>query len=560
MKMTRRKEIPILEDLVILLLFLMSAVIFCATFFPAARLSVLLAHELEMKRATERLFSILFLIMSYHLIQRRRMAWAATLVLLMISLVQHLLMPVDTVDLILIGYYVFTILCLLAFARDFCCPSAKDALLKSLLIFIVAVAAILWNTGLSYHILKTEISGEPRSVLYLYSLSESFGILFGTTNNNAPGFPSVRFENFIFFFTWICILIAVLYLLRPFIIRHLWSEKAMQRARGIVLQYGQNPASYLTLEADKYLYFSKCAEGVVPYGIVGSTVIVNGDPVCEPGHFQEVLEEFRDYCVRSSHKLVFLSITDQYLKVYQACGFGTVKCGEEARFDLASYDIAGKKGAKMRMNINHASRSGLVVKEYKPLEKRDSEIEAAFDRITKEWLDGKKSSLLTFTMGSVGLENPMDRRYFYAVDEAGVIQGFHVFCPFACGRGYMADITRRSHQAPGGITEKINYEAFQVFKQEGYQYASLGIAPLANLCQDPEHVTAIEKILKFVYEHLNSCYGFKNLYQTKAAYSPTQWVPGYYAYLPKIPVPSMMYAMVRIQNKRGILDFFRKKG
>ena len=68
------------------------------------------------------------------------------------------------------------------------------------------------------------------------------------------------------------------------------------------------------------------------------------------------------------------------------------------------YEITGKKGAKMRMNINHATKAGVTVHEYKVLEKRDPALEAEFDRITNEWLEGKKSGMLQFTMGTVGLE------------------------------------------------------------------------------------------------------------------------------------------------------------
>lgn len=73
----------------------------------------------------------------------------------------------------------------------------------------------------------------------------------------------------------------------------------------------------------------------------------------------------------------------------------------------------------MRMNINHATKAGVTVHEYKVLEKRDPALEAEFDRITNEWLEGKKSGILQFTMGTVGLENPMDKRYFYAVNADG---------------------------------------------------------------------------------------------------------------------------------------------
>ena len=66
----------------------------------------------------------------------------------------------------------------------------------------------------------------------------------------------------------------------------------------------------------------------------------------------------REFCLKSAHKLFILSITDHFLGEYKRQGFGTVKCGEEARFKLSDYEISGKKGAKMRMNINHAKKSG----------------------------------------------------------------------------------------------------------------------------------------------------------------------------------------------------------
>ena len=85
----------------------------------------------------------------------------------------------------------------------------------------------------------------------------------------------------------------------------------------------------------------------------------------------------------------------------------------------------------MRMNINHATKAGVTVHEYKVLEKRDPALEAEFDRITNEWLEGKKSGMLQFTMGTVGLENPMDKRYFYAVNADGKIGCFYCLCPIS---------------------------------------------------------------------------------------------------------------------------------
>ncbi len=48
----------------------------------------------------------------------------------------------------------------------------------------------------------------------------------------------------------------------------------------------------------------------------------------------------------------------------------------------------------MRMNINHATKAGVTVHEYKVLEKRDPAIDKEFNRITNEWLEVKKSGML----------------------------------------------------------------------------------------------------------------------------------------------------------------------
>ena len=216
----------------------------------------------------------------------------------------------------------------------------------------------------------------------------------------------------------------------------------------------------------------------------------------------------------------------------------------------------------MRMNINHAKKAGVTIAEYKPLLQRDPDIESAFDRVTNEWLGQKKSSLLSFTMGTAGLENPMDKRYFYARDKDNQIVAFIVFVPFLGKDGYMADVTRHGNGAPGGVMETIIYEAFQVFKSEGIHYGSLGVAPLAGL--DDEKAEPVEKLLRFVYDHLNECYGFKDLYRAKEKYSPTEWIPAYYIYLPKFPTPDMFYAVVKIQNnnviREAVQSFLHRKG
>lgn len=552
MKQTIRIKV---ENGMILFLAVLSVILFGLTFVPAWTVEYRVMTFLEMGRMVQRAFSVILFFLSFQLKKRKHSAWKITVFVLILSLLRCMAELTESPThriafvingLLLIGFCVFR--------TDFCCPASKRSRQQAMVLFGVSLVGILINAGLGYHYLKLAVQPNGGSVSFWQSLLEGAGMIFGMSVSPVTSPWAQRAEPVIFWFSWGCMLASVLYAVRP------WLEapsdgRDIQHARTLLHLYGKNPCSYLTLEEDKTLYFGKSVDGVIPYGTVDDTVIVNGDPICADENFGTLLAEFREFCQKSAYKLFFLGLTDDYLEEYKKQGFGIVKAGEEARFKLADYEISGKKGAKMRMNINHATKAGITIKEYRIGEQRDPEIEAGLTRVSDEWLSEKKSGLLTFTMGTVGLDNPMDRRYFYAQTEAGKIVAFVVFVPFMAGNGYMADVTRHGNDAPGGVMETIIYQAFQAFKEEGIEYGSLGVAPLTGL--DEKSANPIEKLLRFIYDNLNACYGFRDLYRAKEKYSPTEWVPSYYAYLPKVPTPDMFYAVVKIQNPQGVMDYVR---
>lgn len=550
--MSRSTRIKI-ENIIIIFIALASFGLLVLSFLPSLPMSAAVRVSLEMGKMVQRAFSIVILAVSLQLMKRRRIAWSVVVFVLLINFIRGFSRfhnphhwPVMVGDAILLAAFVY-------FREDFCCPSSKRSKKGALAFLILTLAGIAANAGLSYHYTKLGDLGKAGSLWE--SFANGTGMIFGMGNDLPGKVGMFRFEEAIFWFSWLCVLAAVLYAARPWIQARRSGKTDIQHARTLLGLYSQNPCAYLTLEEDKYLYFGTRVDGVIPYGAVGETVIVNGDPVCADKDFPVLLDEFKEFCQKSAHSLFFLSVTDHYLEEYQNQGFGYVKCGEEARFRLPEYEISGKKGAKMRMNINHATKAGVTVWEYKVLEQRSPALEKEFDRITQEWLQEKKSALLKFTLGSVGLEEPMDKRYFYALDADGVMAAFIVFVPFLGKNGYMADVTRHGKNAPGGVMETIIYEAFQVFKEEGVEYGSLGVAPLAGLEEKSSNL--VERLLRFVYDHLNECYGFRDLYRAKEKYSPTQWLPSYYVYLPKIPTPDMFYAVARIQNPQGVWNYVR---
>ena len=555
--MSKNHKIKItLENFAIYITVLVSVLMFFSSLVYIPRLEQVVFNHLEMNRMVQRLLAIAILIVALNLHRRKRMAWIITVLALAISTGTHIFkISVGAsiffliVKIILLGVFLLT-------KDDFCCFSDKRSTRIGAVWGGVGLVAILSNIIFAYWMLHQH-AGLPitgwQSVQFaitnLFTNEYPLGVV-------GEGFAHV--ENFAFWMTWLSILLALLFIVRPFIFKKVATDEELEKARVLINQYGQNCSAYLSLERDKTLYFGEKVEGLVAYGTVGQTMVVHADPICKPEDFESLLKEFTAFARKTAHDLFYMGLSDRFIEEYKKLGYGTIKCGEEARFDLQEYNIAGKKGQKMRMNVNHAKKAGLEVVEYKVLEARNPALDKEFDRITKEWLEDKKSSELEFSVGGVGLETPRDKRYFYAIDEEKKIQGFVVFCPFVDeGKGYLADVTRRATDSPSGITELIIYEAFQVFKEEGVKWGSMGAAPLANVVEEGVAPTLLEKVLSFAYENLNNIYGFKSLHHAKEKYSPTYWRGTYFAYLPKHPKVSMFYAVIRIQNPKGIWDYVK---
>ena len=556
MKFNKRRIIG--ENAAIYTMVVVAAAMLLFSFMHLEKLQEVVYSVLEMNRIVQRVFAVVMIIAAVNLRKRKRSAWIVSVSVLALSILIHLRHPHNELIVAILICEVILLFVFILTRSDFNCPSDKRSAKMSMIFGGIGVLGLLLNMGAGYYMLHNS-PGTANKISFFDSLKYALSELFSL----GPGGPGadakvLHFSYFAFWFTWGCIIMMMILLVKPFLDRKETTAKELVHARTLVNRYGQNPSAYLALEDDKTLYFGKQADGVIAYGTVGDTIVIDGDPICADEDFPVLLKEFTEFAIKSAHSLFYLSVTDKYLEEYQRQGYGFVKCGEEARFKLQEYDLAGKKGAKMRANMNHATRAGLQVHEYKVAEHREPELDQEFDRISGEWLSEKSSGQLGFSIGGVGLDKPMDKRYFYAVDESNKMQGFVVFCPFGEDQsGYMADVTRRANDAPGGIMEKIIYEAFQVFKSEGREWGSMGLAPLANLTEEGKQPSHIEQLLTFIYDNLNKVYGFKNLYQAKEKYNPTSWEPGYFVYMPKVPTPKMIYAVIRIQNPQGMMDYVK---
>ena len=288
-----------LENIVILFIVLASLALLILSFLPSLPVSAAVRVSLEMGKMVQRAFSIVLLAVSLQLMKRRRAAWYITIFILLLNFIRGFSEFRHPARLVIMAVDLVLLIIFVCFREDFCCPSSKRSKKAAAVFLLLSLAGIAANAGLSYHYMKL---GSPDNAGSLWdSLVSGTGMIFGRGDGLQGMYGKTKYEMAIFWFSWGCILAAVTYAAKPWFQSRRSGKSDIQHARTLLSLYSQNPCSYLALEDDKYLYFGSGRDGVIPYGTVGETVIVNGDPVCADEDFPALLEEFKEFCQKSAH-------------------------------------------------------------------------------------------------------------------------------------------------------------------------------------------------------------------------------------------------------------------
>lgn len=506
-------------------------------------------HTIQLHSILSFLLGVLMLLLAHRLYKRVRMAWVIQIITLTIStILQAIRYHSLTLPIVFIELYVVVVLGLSY--KDFSRKADRITVIKALGFIGVSIVLVLVNASIGMLLMKSHFNS-VHDIFDAVEYSVKLLVFMDTDVLSISGKIGQIYADSLIFINWTCIISSLFLLLKPLIYNPIISKHDKDKVRHLVMSFGQNPMAYLSLENDKKHFFGSHSEGVCSYQVVSNVFVVCGDIICDEKDSFAFLNEIMEFCNQNGYDIIFLNVTDSFLSLYKMAGFGVIKYGEDACFKLADYNLAGGRVAKVRAAINHANKAGITVTEYKPLESKDSNIEHQFTDISKEWFEHKNSEEMVFMIGGMGLNNPLDRRYFYASDVDGKILGFVVFLPYLSGKGYLADVTRRRNDAPQGVLEKIIYDAFMQMKSEGVVWGNMGLSPLYNVAEG-DKATITAKLFNYIYENINKSYDFKALHHAKEKYAPTEWQPRYLAYNPRPFSPNFAYAMVRVQVGKAL--------
>jgi len=475
---------------------------------------------------------------AWRLALRKREAWSIATWTVTIAGVTHMAKGLD-VEGALISFLLLGVL--VAFRKDFTVRSDPSAWSYILFIGPFALLFILGYTLLGFWIFRRGLL--PHEFNLTQALSEGINLLtWGSPRLYKPA--SERTLWFLRSLHWIgpaALMYVVWAVTMPVRHAHERTLRDKKYASALVRLYGQSPVSYFALTADKRFFFNSSEEVVIPYALIRNIPLALGDPIGPVDKVGKALQDWLTTCESNGWPPAFYQTTERFLDIYRSSGLLLLKIGEDAVIPLQTWTLSGKKKQDLRTALNKGKRFSWSFIMYDDVV-LDERIKEEIRRISEEWLAGR--SELAFSMGGTHIEGHPEERLSVAFDANGNVLGFLTWAPVYARRGWNLDFMRRRLDTPNGLMEYLITQSLLQFREHGYEMASLGMAPLANISDGQNDFPMLAKSLSLVYEKMSSIYAYKSLQMFKAKFLP-EWENRYLVYSSNLAVPQVLYAVAK---------------
>jgi phosphatidylglycerol lysyltransferase len=296
-------------------------------------------------------------------------------------------------------------------------------------------------------------------------------------------------------------------------------------------------ASYpnLVYLRDKTVLFDDAHQAFLMYGVQGRTWVALGDPVGPPDRWGALLRAFLERCDDYGGVPVFYEVSKAHLHRYADFGLTFVKLGEEARIDLSAFSLEGARASRHRQAVRYIEKAGARFRIVEPCD-----VPALIDQlraVSDAWLRDKSVGEKGFSLGSFQPEY-IANFPIAVVERQGEILAFANVWLGACHVEMAIDLMRYCKGAPKEVMEGMLVSLMCWGKAQGYQWFSLGVAPLSGFERSPV-APLWNRIGSFLFQHAGSLYNFQGLRTYKDKFHP-QWEPRYLVYPGGLRLPYIL--------------------
>ncbi|MES2460666.1 MAG: DUF2156 domain-containing protein [Armatimonadota bacterium] len=308
------------------------------------------------------------------------------------------------------------------------------------------------------------------------------------------------------------------------------STDEVAHARKLVLAYGWNAVCFQILNPGFSYWFSPEGDAVV--GFVRDPVrrirVVGGAPICAQERLTSVVQAWEAESRQAGDDVCYLCAADRLLEALRSGQFSlhhaSVSLGAQPIWNPQRWPTILAAQSSLRQQIRRAANKGVRVEEWEPVRAAAApELRACLEG----WLVARHLPPLRFLAEPHTLDRLEERRVFVA-ERAGNVVGFLIASPVPCRVGWLFEQVIRCMDAPNGTAESLIDFAMRTVADDGAEYVTLGLVPLAQRgtaifpVQNP---LWLRLVLAWARAHGRRFWNFDGLEAFKAKFHPEAWEP-----------------------------------
>jgi phosphatidylglycerol lysyltransferase len=177
--------------------------------------------------------------------------------------------------------------------------------------------------------------------------------------------------------------------------------------------------------------------------------------------------------------------------------------------------------------------------------------------ISNEWLTQVHGTEKRFSVGWFEDEYIRGCHVMLVRSPDGIATAFANVLPEYQRNESTVDMMRQRPEGEYGTMEFMFVSLLQWAKNQGYRAFNLGLSALSGIGRSADG-PAIEKALKYIYDHVNQFYNFRGLHNFKEKFHP-EWSPRYLVYPGRAALPQVALAVINANsgNNPGI-DYLKE--
>jgi phosphatidylglycerol lysyltransferase len=465
---------------------------------------------------------VILIILSAYLMRGLRNSWIATLVIVSLSVIGHLIKAIDYEE----ASFALFVLFLLIYTRENYYVKSDKKLFHNTKWYLAGFFFFVFTYGiLGFYLLSRIHFGVKLNLLqsFLYLINSL--LIF----NNEALTPYTHFARWFIHslnFLGASIVFYSLYLLlKPY--RHISkNEKTdIEKAKSLLGLYGKSPLDYFKVYPDKSIYFGNDGKSFVSFKIINDYAIVLESPVCENElRLPVLIFEFDKYCLKNGLRTMYYRVDEQQLKYFEHHGKHYLYIGQEGIVDLSTFSMEGGEKKAERNALNKMKASGYKCIFNCPPQK-DGLLQK-LKQVSDDWLTDYDKKETAFSQGIWNTSELKNQIILTVENEEEKVVAFANLIPdYATDEGTY-DLIRKMRSSPHGVLDVLMVNMIEYFRNQNKRFLNLGMVPFSGIEQAKNFK---ERTIKFAYDNFKQFDHFKGLRFFKEKYATT-WQNKYLVY------------------------------